>query len=154
MPILVAPLAVALVMLCVLTFRDSRRVRFIVWASLVLLGVFVRAACGRPASRRRRTHGIPVGHLGVPSNRHAQARRRAGRVDASRDWQWPSQSRAVADDLRAPQYRRTLPPLRGGRVGRRASVLSGLDETLAQRCLLELAGCSPRNRLDEFDAVG
>jgi excisionase family DNA binding protein len=36
-PILVAPLTVACVVLCALTFRDGRRVRCIVWGSLVLL---------------------------------------------------------------------------------------------------------------------
>ncbi len=36
-PILVAPLTFALVVLCVSTFRDARRVRFMVWASLALL---------------------------------------------------------------------------------------------------------------------
>ena len=37
-PILVAPLSVVFVVLCALTFRDARPVRFIVWGSLVLLG--------------------------------------------------------------------------------------------------------------------
>jgi hypothetical protein len=36
-PILVVPLTVVFVVLCVLTFRDARRVRLMVWASLVLL---------------------------------------------------------------------------------------------------------------------
>ena len=36
-PILVVPLTVVFVVLCALTFRDARRVRFIVWGSLVLL---------------------------------------------------------------------------------------------------------------------
>ena len=36
-PILVAPLTVAFVVLCALTFRDARRVRFMVWGSLALL---------------------------------------------------------------------------------------------------------------------
>jgi hypothetical protein len=36
-PILVVPLAVVFVVLCALTFRDARRVRFMVWGSLVLL---------------------------------------------------------------------------------------------------------------------
>jgi hypothetical protein len=37
-PILVAPLTGVLVVVCALTFRDPRRVRFIVWGSLALLG--------------------------------------------------------------------------------------------------------------------
>ena len=36
-PALVAPLTVVFVVLCALTLRDARRVRFIVWGSLVLL---------------------------------------------------------------------------------------------------------------------
>ena len=36
-PILVVPLTVVFVVLCALTFRDARRVRFMVWGSLVLL---------------------------------------------------------------------------------------------------------------------
>jgi hypothetical protein len=36
-PIVVAPLALVCIVLLVLTFRDARRVRFIVWGSLVLL---------------------------------------------------------------------------------------------------------------------
>ena len=36
-PILVVPLTVIFVVLCALTFRDARRVRFMVWGSLVLL---------------------------------------------------------------------------------------------------------------------
>jgi len=36
-PILVAPLAVVFVVLCGLTFREARLVRFVVWGSLVLL---------------------------------------------------------------------------------------------------------------------
>lgn len=36
-PILVAPLTAVFVVVCALTFRDPRRVRFIVWGSLVLL---------------------------------------------------------------------------------------------------------------------
>jgi hypothetical protein len=36
-PILVVPLTIVLVVLCALTFRDVRRVRLIVWGSLVLL---------------------------------------------------------------------------------------------------------------------
>jgi hypothetical protein len=36
-PILVVPLGVALIVLCVMTFRDARRVRFTIWGSLVLL---------------------------------------------------------------------------------------------------------------------
>lgn len=35
--ILVAPLTVAFIVLCALTFRDARRVRFMVWGSLALL---------------------------------------------------------------------------------------------------------------------
>ena len=59
-PILVAPLTVALVVLCVLTFRDSRRVRFIVWASLVLLACsFALHAVGPQADAVGRT-----GYLG------------------------------------------------------------------------------------------
>jgi hypothetical protein len=36
-PILVVPLTVVFVVLCALTFRDPRRVRFVAWASLILL---------------------------------------------------------------------------------------------------------------------
>lgn len=36
-PILVAPLAIVFVAMCVLTFRDARPARFVVWGSLVLL---------------------------------------------------------------------------------------------------------------------
>ena len=36
-PILVVPLTFVFVVLCALTFRDARRVRFMVWASLALL---------------------------------------------------------------------------------------------------------------------
>lgn len=55
-PILVAPLTVALVVLCVLTLRDSRRVRFIVWASLVLLACsFALHAVGPQADAVGRT---------------------------------------------------------------------------------------------------
>ena len=36
-PILVAPLTVVFVVVCALTFRDPRRLRFMVWGSLVLL---------------------------------------------------------------------------------------------------------------------
>ena len=49
-PILVAPLIVVFVVLCVLTFRDARRSRFIVWGSLVLLACsFVLHAVGPQA---------------------------------------------------------------------------------------------------------
>lgn len=38
-PILVAPLTVVCIVLCALTFRDPRRMRFIVWGSLALLAL-------------------------------------------------------------------------------------------------------------------
>ena len=87
-PILVVPLTVVFVVLCALTFRDARRVRFMVWGSLVLLACsFALHGVGPQADADGRAIDIPDNaHLGVPSNRHAQARRRAGRVDASRDW--------------------------------------------------------------------
>jgi hypothetical protein len=37
-PVLAAPLGLVFVMLCALTFRDARSVRFVVWGSLLLLG--------------------------------------------------------------------------------------------------------------------
>ena len=53
-PILVAPLTVACVVLCALTFRDARRVRFIVWGSLVLLACsFALHAVGLQADGSR-----------------------------------------------------------------------------------------------------
>jgi hypothetical protein len=49
-PILLVPLTFALVVLCISTFRDGRRVRFMVWASLALLGCsFVLHAVGPQA---------------------------------------------------------------------------------------------------------
>jgi hypothetical protein len=54
--ILVVPLTVALLVLCVLTLRDGRRVRFIVWASLVLLACsFTLHAVGPQADDVGRT---------------------------------------------------------------------------------------------------
>ena len=86
-PILVAPFTVAFVVLCALTFRDAEASAIHSVGIAGFAGVLVRAACGRPASRRRRKQAVRGdAHLGVPSNGHAQARRRAGRVDASRDW--------------------------------------------------------------------
>ena len=53
-PILVAPLAVACVVLCASTFRDPKRVRFIVWGSLALLACsFALHAVGPQADADR-----------------------------------------------------------------------------------------------------
>ena len=52
-PILVAPLAVVFVVLCALTFRDAQASAIHGVGIAGLAGVLVRAARGRPASRRR-----------------------------------------------------------------------------------------------------
>lgn len=56
-PILVAPLSVVFVMLCALTLRDPTRVRFVAWASLILLGCsFALHAVGPQADAVRTTY--------------------------------------------------------------------------------------------------
>ena len=121
-PILVAPLTVACVVLCALTFRDARRVRFIVWGSLVLLACsFALHAVGPQADAdgSRRVRGA---HLGIPRNGHAQARRRAGRVDASRDWNGRGSLAPLEDDVLESQRHRALLELsRSGRSCRQSA---------------------------------
>jgi hypothetical protein len=62
-PILVVPLAVVFIVLCALTFRDARRVRFMVWGSLVLLACsFALHAVGPQADADGRATTYVISH--------------------------------------------------------------------------------------------